>query len=194
MLNELDRNFEVKTIFKLCPANADGDNLIIDGITFPLLRQQVKKKENEPFLCLSDFVRPLSSGITDVVGAFASSIDADMEGLYEKDPYKHLLVQTLSDRLAEAATEKMHEYVRKEVWGKSFHTRSSCRKVSRHPSCCGIPFSARPIRELHPGRDSRYETNRYPPDREWCHVSSCFRMRINVCPSRIPIFLRGEDR
>ena len=40
-----------------------------------------------------------------------------MEGLYEKDPYKHLLVQTLSDRLAEAATEKMHEYVRKEAWG-----------------------------------------------------------------------------
>ena len=114
MLDELDRDFEVKSVFKLCPANADGDNLIIDGITFPLLRQQVKKKENEPFLCLSDFVRPLSSGITDTVGVFASSIDADMEGLYEQDPYKHLLVQTLSDRLAEAATEKMHEYVRKD--------------------------------------------------------------------------------
>lgn len=39
MLNELDRDFEVKTIFKLCPANADGDNLIIDGIIFPLLPQ-----------------------------------------------------------------------------------------------------------------------------------------------------------
>lgn len=37
--------------------------------------------------------------------------------MYEQDPYKHLLVQTLSDRLAEAATEKMHEYVRKEAWG-----------------------------------------------------------------------------
>lgn len=44
MLDELDRDFEVKSVFKLCPANADGDNLIIDGITFPLLRQQVKKK------------------------------------------------------------------------------------------------------------------------------------------------------
>lgn len=106
MLDELDRDFEVKSVFKLCPANADGDNLIIDGITFPLLRQQVKKKENEPFLCLSDFVRPLSSGITDTVGVFASSIDADMEGLYEQDPYKHLLVQTLSDRLAEALPPK----------------------------------------------------------------------------------------
>lgn len=117
MLDLLDRDYEVKTIFKLCKANSNGDNLILDGITFPLLRQQVKKRESGPFLCLSDFVRPLSSGIPDTVGAFASSIDADMAGLYEQDPYKHLLVQTLSDRLAEAATEKMHEYVRKEAWG-----------------------------------------------------------------------------
>lgn len=117
MLDLLDEDFEVKTIFKLCKANAEGDNLILDGITFPLLRQQTKKREGGPFLCLSDFVRPLSSGISDTIGAFAATIDADMEGLHEKDPYKHLLVQTLSDRLAEAATEKMHEYIRKEAWG-----------------------------------------------------------------------------
>lgn len=117
MLNLLDRDFKVHTLFKLCDANADGDNLLLDGITFPLLRQQTKKREGGPFLCLSDFVRPLSTGITDTVGAFASSIDADMQELYEQDPYKHLLVQTLSDRLAEAATEKMHEHVRKVAWG-----------------------------------------------------------------------------
>lgn len=48
---------------------------------------------------------------------FASSVSAESEGCYKDDPYKHLLVQTLTDRLAEAATEKMHEYVRKTVWG-----------------------------------------------------------------------------
>ena len=122
MLDLLDKDYEVKTIFKLCKANSDGDNLVIEKeqdqyITFPLLRQQTPKRDGSPFLCLSDFVRPSSSGIADTIGAFAASIDADMEGLYEQDPYKHLLVQTLSDRLAEAATEKMHEYVRKEVWG-----------------------------------------------------------------------------
>ena len=117
MLNQLDEDFEIKSVVKLCEANSDGDNLIIDGVTFPLLRQQAKKREGGPFLCLSDFVRPLSSGVKDTVGAFATSIDADMEGLFEKDPYKHIIVQALSDRLAEAATEKMHEYVRKEVWG-----------------------------------------------------------------------------
>lgn len=101
----------------LCKANADGDNLLLDGTCLPLLRQQTQKHPGDPFLCLSDFVRPLSSGIADTVGIFASTVDADMERIYEQDPYKHLLVQTLADRLAEAATEKMHEYVRKEAWG-----------------------------------------------------------------------------
>lgn len=62
MLNELDRNFEVKTIFKLCPANADGDNLIIDGITFPLLRQQVKKKKtNRSYASVISYARYLQA-------------------------------------------------------------------------------------------------------------------------------------
>lgn len=117
MLDLLDRDFRVQTIVRLCRANADGDNLILDGVAFPLLRQQTKKRDGGPFLCLSDFVRPLSSGIPDTVGLFAASIDADMQGLYEQDPYKHLLVQSLSDRLAEAGTERMHEQVRKVTWG-----------------------------------------------------------------------------
>lgn len=117
ILNELDGDFQVRGIVRLMDANADGDNLLLDGQVFPLLRQQTAKKEGEPFLCLSDFVRPASSGVKDTVGAFATSIDADIEGMYEQDAYKHLLVQTLSDRLAEAAAEKLHEYVRKELWG-----------------------------------------------------------------------------
>ena len=149
MLDLLDRDYEVKTLFKLCKANSDGDNLIIEKekdrfVTFPLLRQQTPKRDGSPFLCLSDFIRPLSSGIPDTIGAFASSIDADMEGLYEQDPYKHLLVQTLSDRLAEAATEKMHEYVRKEAWGYAKEENLGIadllvEKVSRYSPCRRLP-------------------------------------------------------
>lgn len=117
MLNLLEEDFKVKSVFRLCKANADGDNLLLDDATLPLLRQQTRKKDADPFLSLSDFVRPASSGIPDTVGVFASTVDYDMERMYENDSYKHLLVQTLSDRLAEAATEKMHEYVRKEAWG-----------------------------------------------------------------------------
>ena len=80
MLDLLDRDYEVKTLFKLCKANSDGDNLIIEKekdqfVTFPLLRQQTPKRDGSPFLCLSDFIRPLSSGIPDTIGAFASSIE-----------------------------------------------------------------------------------------------------------------------
>jgi len=117
MLNLLDEDFKVNSVFRLCKANADDDDLLLDGVRLPLLRQQTQKHESDPFLCLSDFVRPLSSGIADTVGVFASTVDTDLERVYEQDPYKHLLVQTLADRLAEAATEKMHQYVRKEAWG-----------------------------------------------------------------------------
>lgn len=117
MLDLLDRDFRVHTVYRLCKANADGDNLLLDGIPLPLLRQQTPQPDGAPFLCLSDFVRPLSSGVTDTVGIFAASCDGEVELLYADDPYKHLLVQTLADRLAEAATEKMHEYVRKVTWG-----------------------------------------------------------------------------
>lgn len=117
MLNLLDESGTVHALFRLCQANADGDNLIMDNITIPLLRQQVCHDEESLCLCLSDFVRPLSTGIPDTVGLFAASIHTDAEEMYLDDPYKHLLVQTLNDRLAEAATEKMHEYVRKKAWG-----------------------------------------------------------------------------
>ena len=117
MLNQLDETYHVHTIFRLCKANADGDNLLLDGTRFPLLRQQIPHPDGSPFLCLSDFVRPLASGTPDTVGIFAASCDGEVELLYEEDPYKRMLVQTLADRLAEAATEKMHEYVRKVAWG-----------------------------------------------------------------------------
>ena len=117
MLNQLDETYHVHAIFRLCKANADGDNLLLDGTRFPLLRQQIPHPDGSPFLCLSDFVRPLASGTPDTVGIFAASCDGEVELLYEEDPYKRMLVQTLADRLAEAATEKMHEYVRKVVWG-----------------------------------------------------------------------------
>lgn len=118
MLDRLDEAITIRCVFRLCRANADGDNLLIDGTTFPLLRQQTPHSDDSPYLCLSDFIRPLSSGIPDTIGLFASSISSeDTEEYYKDDPYKHLLVQTLSDRLAEAGTEKLHEYVRKQAWG-----------------------------------------------------------------------------
>jgi len=108
MLNQLDAVYQTHGVVNIMDANADGDDLLLNGKRFPLLRQQAAKlKKDDPFLCLSDFVRPLSSGITDKIGAFATTVDAEMEQLYAEDDYKRMLVQTLSDRLAEATAEKI---------------------------------------------------------------------------------------
>ena len=118
MLNLLAGKYKTHAIIELVEANSVGNDLVAGGITIPLLRQQAAKlKANEPYLCLSDFVRPLNSGIKDKIGIFAATIDAEMEGLYQEDAYKKMLVQTLADRLAEATIEKAHEHIRKVVWG-----------------------------------------------------------------------------
>ena len=116
VLKELDEQTSVRTLYRLCPTNAEGDDLLIDDLRFPCLRQQkVKEDGGQPYLCLSDFIRPLSSGIPDTIGLFATTVhEPDTE---EADAYKRLLIQTLTDRLAEAGAEKLHQYVRKEAWG-----------------------------------------------------------------------------
>ena len=117
LLAELDGKFAVHAVYRLMDANADGDNLLLDGTRFPLLRQQTRTRPDDPFLCLSDFVRPVSQGVADTVGGFATTIDEAMEQPYAGDDYQHLLVKTLGERLAEAAAEKLHLHIRREVWG-----------------------------------------------------------------------------
>ena len=117
MLRLLDeKGYQTHAIFRLTEANSEENDLWLDGKRFPLLRQQ-NNRPGEPYLCLSDFVRPLSGGIKDQVGIFVTTIDRETESLYPDDAYRRMLVQTLADRLAEATAEKLHEQVRKQIWG-----------------------------------------------------------------------------
>lgn len=117
LLARLDEHVQTHALFCLHESNSTGNDLWLDGKRFPLLRQQTARKEGDPYLCLSDFVRPQSGGITDKVGSFAVCTDMEMENLFPEDGYLHMLAQTLADRLAEATAEKLHESVRKEIWG-----------------------------------------------------------------------------
>ncbi|MDR0961348.1 MAG: 5-methyltetrahydrofolate--homocysteine methyltransferase [Mediterranea sp.] len=120
-----------RALFRLCKACSDGDNLYIDDTFFPLLRQQTPHADGSPLLCLSDFVRPCSTGIPDTVGVFATTCDVNVEQAYIDDPYKHLMAQSLTDRLAEAAAEKMHEYVRRVAWGYAPDEQLSMEQLLR---------------------------------------------------------------
>ena len=129
LLGELEGRYHAYGLFELFEANADGDDIIIyrgkgvedSGKRIPCLRQQ---QGNAPYLCLADFVSPISksltpnhSPLTTRIGIFATTVDIGLETDFDADDYQKMLVQLLADRLAEAAAERMHEQVRKEFWG-----------------------------------------------------------------------------
>lgn len=119
-LKESDAEF-CKAIYGIFPAYSEGDNLHVADVEIPLLRQQVKRAEGV-YKSLADFVMPRTAGETDFVGAFAVTGGAGATYLKEKferegDSYHVVLLQTLTDRLAEATAEYLHERVRREFWG-----------------------------------------------------------------------------
>ena len=120
---------EARAVVGLFPAAARGDDIVVyDGpertaerALIPGLRQQVGKRPGQPNLTLADYLAPEGSGVSDWLGMFSVSIHGAEERAMalkaENDDYTAILLQTLSDRLAEGLAERLHERVRKELWG-----------------------------------------------------------------------------
>jgi 5-methyltetrahydrofolate--homocysteine methyltransferase len=117
-----------KAVFGLFRAESEGDDIIVDfsggDLVLRNLRQQVKKAEGLPSMCLSDFIAPKEKGIEDYIGAFAVTAGIGIEKHVKAfedshDDYSAILLKALADRLAEAAAEYMHHKVRKEYWAYS---------------------------------------------------------------------------
>ncbi len=114
-------------VLGLFPAVSSGDDVLVlddsNGRTvkkvFTFLRNQELKEKGVPNLCLADYIAPESSGLTDWIGAFVVSAALDDEAMlsYKNDDYATIMIRILSDRIAEAAAEYLHERVRKEQWG-----------------------------------------------------------------------------
>lgn len=111
----------IKAVFGFYEAQSESDTIFIADRPFPMLRQQ-RKNEKDEYLCLSDFIAPVESAKKDYIGAFAVTAGAGAESRLKKyenegDEYAVLLMKSLLDRLAEAATEWLHAKVRREFWG-----------------------------------------------------------------------------
>ena len=123
MLASWEEKYHTHAIFRLFEVCSEGDDLIFflseKKLRFPMLRQQHPSAPGEPNLCLADFIRPLSQGIRDQVGVFCTSVDGTIIDEYSHDDYLNMMAQTLSDRLAEATAERLHEEVRRDraYWG-----------------------------------------------------------------------------
>jgi 5-methyltetrahydrofolate--homocysteine methyltransferase len=86
------------------------------------LRQQKAKGQDQPQLCLTDFIAPAGSGKADYIGAFAVTAGIGIDEHIARfeaahDDYSSIMLKALADRLAEALAERMHERVRREFWG-----------------------------------------------------------------------------
>lgn len=118
-----------RAIINLVPAYRDGDNIVADNVVLPMLRQQVKNDDNV-YASLADFVSPQS----DYIGMFVVSVSDAVNKLkakYEEnnDEYNAIILQTLCDRLAEAASEYLHMSVRTKYWGYAADENLSLRDL-----------------------------------------------------------------
>ncbi|CCH79966.1 homocysteine-N5-methyltetrahydrofolate transmethylase, B12-dependent [Nostocoides japonicum T1-X7] len=100
---------------------ADADRTEVLA-TLLSLRQQGAHREGIPNRALSDFVAPRSTGLRDHVGAFAVTAGlgcAERVAAFKADldDYNAILLESLADRLAEAFAERLHERVRRDLWG-----------------------------------------------------------------------------
>lgn len=129
MLDTLEGNYRAYALFALGEANSDGDDIVFEGVRLPMLRQQHLPDATEPNLCMADFLRPMSHGISDRMGIFCTTVDIGLEKDFDGDAYKKMMAQLLADRLAEAAAEKMHEEVRKTYWGYAHDENLTIREM-----------------------------------------------------------------
>lgn len=126
-----EKRVQARGVIGLWPANSVDDDVIevyadesrsevVERLHH--IRQQMTKNRDGICYSLADFIAPKESGKPDWIGGFAVTTGHGVDELskaYEAagDDYNAIMVQALTDRLAEAFAERMHERVRKEFWG-----------------------------------------------------------------------------
>jgi 5-methyltetrahydrofolate--homocysteine methyltransferase len=113
-----------KGVAGLWSCRRDGDDVLVyceqteEHVRLPFLRQQITKRAGKANMCLADFI----SRDGDWIGGFAVTTGHGIETHLAQfkaniDDYSDIMLKALADRLAEAFAERMHEHVRKDLWG-----------------------------------------------------------------------------
>ena len=115
-----------KGVVGFWPCRREGDDVVIysdesrtkEISRLYFLRQQIEKRAPRANMCLADFISPEA----DWIGGFAVTAGHGIEEHLTRfkadhDDYSDILLKALADRLAEAFAERLHERVRKTLWG-----------------------------------------------------------------------------
>ncbi|MCZ6633622.1 MAG: methionine synthase, partial [bacterium] len=118
---------QAEAVYGFFAANSEGDDIILflddrrknEVTRFHTLRQQQEKKGSGTYFALADYIAPLDSGVADYLGAFAVTTGLGVDVHVERfkgagDDYNAIMLQALTDRLAEAFAELLHERARGE--------------------------------------------------------------------------------
>src|SRR6266478_1876918 len=115
-----------KGVVAFWPCRREGDDVVLfedeqhtkEISRLYFLRQQIEKRAPRANMCLADFISPKA----DWIGGFAVTAGHGIEEHLRRfkadsDDYSDILLKALADRLAEAFAERLHERVRKTLWG-----------------------------------------------------------------------------
>ncbi|MBS0221838.1 MAG: methionine synthase [Proteobacteria bacterium] len=115
-----------KGVVAFWPCRREGDDVVLfedeshakEVSRLFFLRQQIEKRSPRANMCLADFISPKA----DWIGCFAVTAGHGIEAHLarfkaDSDDYSEILLKALADRLAEAFAERLHERVRKTLWG-----------------------------------------------------------------------------
>jgi 5-methyltetrahydrofolate--homocysteine methyltransferase len=124
-----NRRLTANGVYGFWPAAADGEDIVLftdesrgeELARFHMLRQQWQRKGQSEYRSLVDYIAPRDSDREDFLGAFAVTTGLGTAELCAKfdadlDDYNSIMVKALSDRLAEAFAEMLHQRARQD-WG-----------------------------------------------------------------------------
>ncbi|MCR5160094.1 MAG: 5-methyltetrahydrofolate--homocysteine methyltransferase [Prevotella sp.] len=154
MLAAFEGTYRCHALFQLFNAYSEDDDVVLEGAVsgegctafgegrIPFLRQQQVDSDH---LCLADFIAPKTTAVANShlspltsplsplssLALFATSVDSGLEHDFDADPYQKMMAQLLADRLAEATAERLHEQVRKQLWGYAPDERLSIAEMQQ---------------------------------------------------------------
>ncbi|MDP8936148.1 MAG: methionine synthase, partial [Actinomycetota bacterium] len=113
-----------QVVYGYYPANGDGNDLVLwkdESATAEWLRFSFPRERVQPWRCIADFFRPISSGEVDYVAfhivTMGPRISEATAALFAEDRYtEYLLLHGLGVEMAEALAEYWHRRIRQE-WG-----------------------------------------------------------------------------
>ena len=104
-------------------ANADGDDLVLfedESRSTELMRYTFPRQTEDPWLCISDFFRPVNSGEPDwasfMVVTMGARVSEEAARLFAANEYQqYLYLHGLGVEMAEALAEYWHHRIREEL-------------------------------------------------------------------------------